>query len=47
MKEVNNKKLKEVTGGGINWGLIAGIGAIASFLVGVVDGLINPKKCNG
>ena len=47
MKKVNDKKLKEVKGGAINWGLAAGIGAIASFLIGVIDGLINPKKCNG
>jgi hypothetical protein len=26
---------------------MAGIGALASFLVGVIDWLINPKKCNG
>lgn len=46
MKKVENEKLKTVQGGGINWGVMAGIGAVASFLIGVIDGLINPKKCN-
>lgn len=46
MKKVKNEKLREIKGGGINWSLMAGIGAFASFFVGVIDGLINPKKCN-
>lgn len=46
MKIINDKKLKEIRGGGINWTLMAGIGAITSFVIGVIDGLINPKKCN-
>ena len=46
MKNINNNELKEIKGGGVNWGLMAGIGAVASFLIGVIDGLIIPKKCN-
>ena len=46
MKKVNNEQLKNVKGGGVNWGMLAGIGAFASFLIGVIDGIINPKKCN-
>ena len=46
MKKMNNEHLRKIKGGGINWGMMAGIGAIASFLVGIIDGLINPKKCN-
>ena len=46
MKKLNNEKLKEIKGGGINWSLMAGIGALTSFFIGVIDGLINPKKCN-
>ena len=46
MQKVNNEKLKEIKGGAINWGLAAGIGAFVSFIVGVVDGLLNPAKCN-
>ena len=46
MKKITDDNLKKITGGGINFSLAAGIGAIASFLIGVIDGLINPKKCN-
>jgi len=46
MNKINNEQLKNVRGGGINWGLMAAIGAIGSFFIGVIDGLINPKKCN-
>ena len=46
MESMSNKQLQEIKGGGINWGLMAGIGAFASFLIGVIDGVMNPKKCN-
>lgn len=46
MNAMTNNEMKNVKGGGINWGIMAGIGAFASFLVGVIDGIINPKKCN-
>ena len=46
MKKIKEKELHEIKGGSINWGMIAGIGAIASFLIGVIDSFINPKKCN-
>lgn len=47
MKIINNDGLKKINGGGINWGIAAGVGAFVSFVIGVIDGLINPKKCNG
>lgn len=46
MEKINNEQLKRVKGGGVNWSLVAGVSAVASFLIGVIDGLINPKKCN-
>ncbi|MCI6266276.1 MAG: class IIb bacteriocin, lactobin A/cerein 7B family [Erysipelotrichaceae bacterium] len=46
MQSMTNKELQEIQGGGINWGMMAGIGAFASFLIGIIDGVINPKKCN-
>lgn len=46
MKSLEDEKLKMIKGGGINWSLMAGIGAVVSFFVGIVDGLINPQKCN-
>lgn len=46
MERIRNEELKKVKGGGVNWSLMAGLGAIASFFIGVIDGLVNPKKCN-
>lgn len=46
MNLIKNENLKTIKGGGINWSLMAGISAISSFIIGVIDGLINPKKCN-
>ena len=46
MYKLNDSNMKNINGGGVNWTLMAGIGAVASFVIGVIDGLINPKKCN-
>ena len=46
MKEIDSEQLKKVKGGGIHWGILAGFGAAASFVIGIIDGWINPKKCN-
>ena len=43
---MTNEEMKKVKGGSINWGMLAGIGAFTSFVIGLVDGWINPKKCN-
>lgn len=46
MKELNLNEMKEIQGGGVNWTVLAGIGAFISLIAGIVDGYINPKKCN-
>lgn len=46
MKKLNDNEMKEINGGGINIGMWIGIGAGISFLIGLVDGLIRPLKCN-
>lgn len=46
MQTITNEEMKKINGGAINWGIMAGIGAFASFLIGIVDGWTNPKKCN-
>ena len=47
MKNLNNEEMFSVTGGGISskflWGIVGGT---IIFLIGLVDGVINPKKCN-
>ena len=46
MKKLTKKEMSLVKGGAVKWGVIAGIGAFASFVIGVIDGWINPKRCN-
>ena len=46
MKKMDIGAMKQVNGGAINWGMMAGIGAAASFFIGLIDGWIHPKKCN-
>lgn len=48
MKNLTNEELKCVNGGGfkLGIGIGAGIIAIGAFLIGVIDGMIRPLKCN-
>ncbi len=45
--KLNEKQMLDVNGGAVKWGVIAGFGAFASFVIGVIDGWMNPQKCNG
>lgn len=45
MTKLSSNEMKKVNGG-VKWGAIAGIGAFASFICGIIDGIINPQKCN-
>ena len=45
MKELNNKELLSVNGGGIKIGLLIGLAAGVSFIIGVIDGFVRPLKC--
>ncbi len=42
---MSKKELLAVTGGGINLGVLAGIGAVITFFIGVIDGYLRPVKC--
>lgn len=46
MNTLTNNQLYEVKGGAVKWGVVFAISGALSFLVGLVDGLINPAKCN-
>jgi len=45
MKKLDKKELEEVKGGIGFWGA-AGIIAAAIFIVGVLDGIARPLRCN-
>lgn len=42
-QSLSKQELLTVKGGGISWGAITGIGALITFIIGVIDGLINLK----
>ena len=46
MINLKEEEMKKIYGGGINIGLLIGIGAGVSFLIGLIDGIIRPLKCN-
>ena len=46
MRSLTNEELKNVCGGGINIGLWAGIAAGVTFIIGFIDGMVRPLKCN-
>ena len=47
MRKINDCELNEVHGGGgLSLGIVAGIIAGITFIIGVIDGYTNPKKCN-
>lgn len=41
---LNNSELYSISGGGYGW--LLALGAIGTFLIGLVDGLIRPLRCN-
>lgn len=45
MEVLKNKDLIEVKGGS-KFGLIIGVTAVITFIVGVIDGIVRPLKCN-
>ena len=46
MKEIENKKLKDIKGGGVSPWAIIGFASIFVFLSGVVDGYVRPLPCH-
>lgn len=43
---LTDKELMKIEGGAVKLGLIVGIGAGITFLIGLIDGIIRPLKCN-
>ncbi len=46
METISSEQMEKIKGGAINLGVVAGITAFASFLIGIFDGWTNPKRCN-
>ena len=43
---MTKEELLNLTGGGVSIGVLAGIGAAITFIIGIVDGYIRPMKCD-
>lgn len=46
MKELSKQELMNVKGGGFSIGVGIIITAISTFVVGFIDGIIRPLRCN-
>lgn len=46
MKNLSDKELMSVDGGAVKIGVVVGIAAGVTFLIGLIDGLFRPLKCN-
>ncbi|MBR6690364.1 MAG: class IIb bacteriocin, lactobin A/cerein 7B family [Bacilli bacterium] len=46
MKNLSDKDLMMVNGGAVKIGAIVGIAAGITFIIGLIDGLFRPLKCN-
>ncbi len=44
--ELSKNELIDIYGGGIKYGIYIGLGALITFIIGVVDGYLRPLKCN-
>ena len=45
MRKLSNEEMTKIEGG-VNWLIVTIATGAISFLIGMVDGLVNPKKCN-
>ena len=44
--ELTQKEMHTIDGGGLSWGIIAGITAAVVYLIGCFSGYTNPTRCN-
>ena len=45
MNKLNDNEMKNITGGGISFGVIAAIAAGITFVTGLFDGILRPLGC--
>ena len=44
--ELKQNEMFKVVGGGVSWGLIAGIAAAVVYVIGCFSGFTNPNRCH-
>ena len=45
MKKLTNKQMAKIEGG-VNWALLTIVTSTVSFVLGIINGIVNPEKCN-
>ena len=45
MRKLTPKEMKNIEGG-VDWVKLTFTAGLISFMIGIIDGFINPKKCN-
>ena len=45
MNDLTNEKLEKINGGEVTFLGVVGIVTAIVFIVGVIDGFVNPRKC--
>lgn len=43
--ELTKKEMSNINGGGISWGIVAGVAAAVVYLIGFLGGITNPNRC--
>lgn len=43
---LQTEELSNITGGGISTGVLAVLGGVVAFVIGVIDGYLRPLACN-
>lgn len=44
--ELTNQDMMQIDGGGISWGIVAGIAAAIVYVIGCFSGYTNPNRCS-
>lgn len=44
--ELTKNEMNKIVGGGVSWGLVAGIAAAVVYIIGCVSGFTNPSRCH-
>jgi lactobin A/cerein 7B family class IIb bacteriocin len=44
--ELTKNEMYSIDGGGISWGIVAGIAAAVVYIIGCFNGYTNPSKCS-
>ena len=46
MRHLEKEELLNISGGGFKWGIGMIIAAGATFIAGIIDGILRPLRCN-